>query len=107
MLSTNEEKGVRRIYTEEKGQVVTAAWGTEFIKFLAALTILHHDDLKNGMNSTEDKMKKGEPLTVSMVWYFCWRSSSCCLTSSICSPTSSPYGGTQICLPIILYEFIN
>ena len=52
MLSTNEEKGVRRIYTEEKGQVVTAAWGTEFIKFLAALTILHQDDLKKRMNST-------------------------------------------------------
>ena len=34
----------RRIYTEEKAKVVTAVWGTEFIRFLAALTILHQDD---------------------------------------------------------------
>ena len=34
----------RRINTEEK--VVDAVWGTEFIPFLAALAVLHHDDLK-------------------------------------------------------------
>ena len=33
----------RRIYTEEKGKVVATVWGTEFIKFLAALAILHWD----------------------------------------------------------------
>ena len=42
----------RRIYTEEKAKVVAAVWGTELIKFLAALVaILPQDDLKNRMNS--------------------------------------------------------
>ena len=40
---------IRRIYTEEKAKVVAAVWGTEFIRFLAALAILHHDDLNNRM----------------------------------------------------------
>ena len=39
----------RRIYTEEKAKVVAAAWETEFIKFLAALAILHQDELTNRM----------------------------------------------------------
>ena len=30
----------RRIYTEENAKVVAAVWGTEFIKFLAALGIM-------------------------------------------------------------------
>ena len=37
----------RRIYIEENAKVVAAAWGTEFIQFLAELAILHQDDLKN------------------------------------------------------------
>ena len=39
----------RRINTEK---VVAAVWGTEFIPFLAALAVLHHDDLKIRMNGT-------------------------------------------------------
>ena len=31
----------RRINTEEKAKVVAAVWGTKFIKFLAALAVLH------------------------------------------------------------------
>ena len=42
----------RRINTEEKAKVVAAVWGTEFIKFLAALAIFHQTDLKNRMNCT-------------------------------------------------------
>ena len=42
----------RRIKTEEWAKVVAAAWGTELIKFLAVLPILHHADLKNRMNSS-------------------------------------------------------
>ena len=42
----------RRIKTEEKAKVAAAAWGTELIKFFAALAILHQDDLMNRMNST-------------------------------------------------------
>ena len=42
----------RRIKTEEKVKVVAAVWGTELIKFLAVLTILHQDDLKKGINSS-------------------------------------------------------
>ena len=38
------------IKTEEKAKLVAAAWGTELIQFLAALAILHQDDLKNRMN---------------------------------------------------------
>ena len=40
------------INTEEKAKVVASVWGTEFIIFLAALVVLHWDDLKNMMNST-------------------------------------------------------
>ena len=42
----------RRIKTEEKARVVAAVWGTELIQFIAALTILHQDDWKKGMNSS-------------------------------------------------------
>ena len=42
----------RRIKKEEKAKVVAAIWGTEIIKFLAALAVLHEDDLKNRMNCT-------------------------------------------------------
>ena len=43
-----------RINTEENAKVVTAAWGTEFIQFLAALAILHQNDLKKRMNRIMD-----------------------------------------------------
>ena len=42
----------KRIYTEEKANVVAAVWGTELIQFLALLAILHQDDLKNKMNAS-------------------------------------------------------
>ena len=42
----------RSIKTEEKANVVAAAWGTELIQFLATLAIFHHDDMKNRMNCT-------------------------------------------------------
>ena len=38
------------INTEEKAKVVAADYGTELIKFLAALAILHQDDLNKRMN---------------------------------------------------------
>ena len=41
----------RRIKTEVKAKVVTAVWGTEFIKLFAGLAILHQNDLKNRMNN--------------------------------------------------------
>ena len=31
----------RRIKTEEKAKVIASVWGEEFIKFLAALAVLH------------------------------------------------------------------
>ena len=31
----------RRINTKEKAKVVAGVWGTEFIKFLALLAVLH------------------------------------------------------------------
>ena len=37
----------RRIKTEEKAKVVAAVWRTQFIQFLAALAILHQDDLNH------------------------------------------------------------
>ena len=40
----------RRIYTEDKGKVVAAVWGTEFIPFLAMLAVFHQDDMKKRMN---------------------------------------------------------
>ena len=42
----------RWINTEEKAKVVSAAWGAEFIKFLAALAISHQDDVKKRINRT-------------------------------------------------------
>ena len=39
----------RRMYTEEEAKFVAAVWETEFIKFLAALAILHQDVKKNRM----------------------------------------------------------
>ena len=38
----------RRIKTEERAKVVAADWDMELIQFLAALAILHQDDLKKG-----------------------------------------------------------
>ena len=37
----------RRIFTEEEAEVVVASWGTEFIQFLAALAILHQNELNS------------------------------------------------------------
>ena len=34
----------RRIKMEEKAKIVTADWVEEFIPFLAAIAVLHHDD---------------------------------------------------------------
>ena len=49
ILSYNHRK---MIYTEEKAKVDAAAWGAEFIQFLAVLAILLQDDLKNRMICT-------------------------------------------------------
>ena len=45
---------IRRIKTEEKAKVVASVRGEEFIKFLAALVVLHFDnyDDTNMMNSS-------------------------------------------------------
>ena len=40
------------MYAEEKAKVVAAVWGTTFIQFLAALTILPQDDMKKRVNSS-------------------------------------------------------
>ena len=37
---------------EEKAKLIAAVWGTEFIKFLATLAVLHQDDLNNRMICT-------------------------------------------------------
>ena len=42
MQCTVSYKG--RINTKEKVKVVTPAWGTELMQFLASLAILHQDD---------------------------------------------------------------
>ena len=39
--------------------VVTAVWGTELIKFLATLAILHQGDFKKGMNSSYSSYRPG------------------------------------------------
>ena len=41
----------RRIKTEEKAKVAASVWGTEFILFLAALSVLPRTILKTKMNS--------------------------------------------------------
>ena len=48
----------RRINTKEKAKVVTAVWGTKLIQFLAALAILHPDDLKKKDEFIQDDLKK-------------------------------------------------
>ena len=47
------------INTEEKAKVVAADYGTELIKFLAALAILHQDDLNKRMNRITATCKNG------------------------------------------------
>ena len=42
----------RRIELKDKAKVVAPGWGTEFVKFLAALAVLPQSIWKNGMNST-------------------------------------------------------
>ena len=42
----------RRIELKGKAKVVAPGWGTEFVKFLAALAVLPQSIRKNGMNST-------------------------------------------------------
>ena len=44
------EEGFR--HTEDKAKVVAVVWGTEFIQFLAALTIFHQGDFKYRKNSS-------------------------------------------------------
>ena len=49
-----------RIKTEEKAKVVAASVrGTELLQFLAALAILHQDDLKKRMNSSDSSNRPG------------------------------------------------
>ena len=48
-----------RIQAEEKAKVVAVVWGTELIEFLAALAILHQDDMKKGMNSSYSSYHPG------------------------------------------------
>ena len=40
-----------RIYKEAKAKVVAASWGTELLQNLAALAVLHKDDLKDRLIS--------------------------------------------------------
>ena len=49
----------RRIYTEDKPMVVAASWGTELLKFLAALAILHRDNLKNRLFCIRTSLRTG------------------------------------------------
>ena len=49
----------RRIKAEKKAKVVAAVWETVMNQFLAALAILHQDDLKKGMNSSYSPYRPG------------------------------------------------
>ena len=49
----------RRIKTEDKAKVVAAVWGTELLPFLAALAILHKDNLKNRMHLSYSPNRPG------------------------------------------------
>ena len=48
----------RGTYTGKNAKVVAAVWGTELIKFLAALAILHHDDLKNRKSKHSERPER-------------------------------------------------
>ena len=50
----------RRIKTEKKATVVANVWGTELVRFLAVLAILHQDDWKKDMNSSHTAMNNIE-----------------------------------------------
>ena len=53
LTSWGSKKCIRSIKTEEKAKVRAAALrGTKLSQLLAALAILHQDDLKKGMNSS-------------------------------------------------------
>ena len=75
----------RRIYTEEKANVVATVWGTKFIQFLALLAILHQDDLKNRMNSSFSSYLPGaiHPfLRIILVQFILFFKSSWCKIAS-------------------------
>ena len=46
------EEGFIQNRSAGKGRRIRCLGGTEFIQFLAALAVLHQDDLKNRMNSS-------------------------------------------------------
>ena len=79
-LSANHR---RRIYTEKKAKVVAAVWGTEFIEFLAALAILHQDDLKTRMNLSFFHI-----ILVQLILFFI---SSWCKIGSLCGKESNKF----------------
>ena len=56
---TTASTHIVRIQAEEKAKVVAVVWGTELIEFLAALAILHQDDMKKGMNSSYSSYHPG------------------------------------------------
>ena len=49
-VGTIEEGFIQR--RQEKAKVVAASWGKELLQFLAALAILHQDELKNRLICT-------------------------------------------------------
>ena len=81
----------RRIKTEEKAEVIAAVWGTDLIPFLAALTILHQDDLKKEVNSSYSSYCHGAiHLHIVLVQFILFFISSWCNSSY-----SSNHPGTK------------
>ena len=62
----------RRIKTEKKEKVVAAAWGTELIQFVAAITVLYQDSLKNRINSTSTIWRIGWIPRSRLIWGIRW-----------------------------------
>ena len=61
-----------RIKTEKKEKVVAAAWGTELIQFVAAITVLYQDSLKNRINSTSTIWRIGWIPRSRLIWGIRW-----------------------------------
>ena len=55
-MSYNIDEG----FIEEKAKVVAASWGTELLRFLAALAILHQDNLGIGAMYQDELNYRGK-----------------------------------------------
>ena len=111
----------RIIKTEEKAKVVAAIWGTELIQFLAALAILHQDDMKKGMNLCYSQYRPGAVhsiLHIVLVDFLLFFISSWCKIASVarnlissappsCQALALTFAFSSVCILLLCYALLH